>query len=94
MSDDDAEAEEPAVELGDGTPVEGAPLARPASRLTWPVERSEVVRREGATTIRTPDGPQTLESLLDDVETTYFQSRQEFVDDVQAVIGDGPVATS
>ncbi|MCL9814793.1 DUF5789 family protein [Natranaeroarchaeum aerophilus] len=94
MSDDDAEAEEPAVELGDGTPVEGAPLARPASRLTWPVERSEVVRREGETTIRTPDGPQTLESLLDDVETTYFQSRQEFVDDVEAVIGDGPVATS
>ena len=94
MSDDDAEAEEPAVELGDGTPVEGAPLARPASRLTWPVERSEVVRREGETTIRTPDGPQTLESLLDDVETTYFQSRQEFVDDIEAVIGDGPVATS
>lgn len=94
MSDDDAEAEEPAVELGDGTPVEGAPLARPASRLTWPVERSEVVRREGERTIRTPDGPQTLESLLDDVETTYFQSRQEFVDDVEAVIGDGPVATS
>ena len=94
MSDDDAEAEEPAVELGDGTPVEGAPLARPASRLTWPVERSEVVRREGETTIRTPDGPQALESLLDDVETTYFQSRQEFVDDIEAVIGDGPVATS
>lgn len=94
MSDDEAEDETPAVELGEGTPVEGAPLARPASRLTWPVERSEVVRREGDSVVRTPDGPQTIETLLDDVETTYFQSRQEFVGDLEAVIGDGPVATN
>ncbi|MFC7115921.1 DUF5789 family protein [Natronoarchaeum sp. GCM10025703] len=94
MSDDETEDEAPAVELGDETPLKGAPLARPASRLTWPLQQSEVIRREGETEIRTPDGPQTLETLLGDVETTYFQSRQEFLDDVEAVIGDGPVATN
>jgi len=96
MSDDaDEEAEdEPAVELGERTPVEGAPLARVASRLEWPIQKSEVVRKEGDATIRTPDGPQELSDVLDDVETTYFSRRQEFVDDVEGVVGTGPVQTN
>jgi len=95
MSDDaDEEEESPAVELGERTPVEGAPLARVASRLEWPIQKSEIVRKEGDATIRTPDGPQTLSDALEDVETTYFSRRQEFVDDVEGVVGTGPVQTS
>ncbi|HMB49745.1 MAG TPA: DUF5789 family protein [Natronoarchaeum rubrum] len=95
MSDDaDEEEDAPAVELGERTPVEGAPLARIASRLEWPIQKSEVVRKEGDVTIRTPDGPQELGGVLDEVETTYFSRRQEFVDDVEAVVGTGPVQTS
>ena len=36
MADDEDEEEDgPVVELGEGKAVEGAPLARVASRLTW-----------------------------------------------------------
>jgi len=95
MADDDEETEEaPAVELGDGEPVEGAPLARVASRLTWPKERSEIERQEGDAVIRTPDGPTTLADVLPETGTTYFDRRQEFVDEVEAVVGTGPVATA
>ncbi|MFC4356825.1 DUF5789 family protein [Halobium salinum] len=95
MSDDDAEEEEeaPAVELGDREPVEGQPVARVASRLTWPQEASRVLEKEGDSTVRTPDGPQTLDQVLDAVDETYFDSRQTFVHEVHAVIGDGPVQT-
>jgi len=88
--DDDAE---PAIELGTAEPVAGAPLARVTSRLTWGIEHSEVERKEGDTTIRTPAGPEPLSDLLEDVETTYFATRQEFEQDLEAVIGDGPVET-
>lgn len=93
---DDAEDEDdaPAVELGERTPVEGAPLARVASRLTWPLQKSEVRRREPDAVIRTPDGPQELDAILDEVETTYFERRQEFVEDVRAVVGTGPIPTN
>ena len=95
MSDDAEEEDDaPAVELGDRTPVEGAPLARVASRLTWPLQMSEVKRREGDAVIRTPDGPRELEAVLDEVETTYFERRQEFVDEVRDVIGTGPIPTN
>jgi hypothetical protein len=94
MSDDEDESEaEPAVELGDGEPVEGAPLARVASRLTWALQKSEVERKEGDSVIRTPDGPQELSEVLDDVDNTYFETRREFEDDVRAVVGTGPVET-
>ena len=93
MSDDEDEAEEPAVELGDGDPVEGAPPARVASRLHYAVERSEVVRREGDTTIRTPDGPRELGDVLESVDETYFDRRQSFEDAVREAIGHGPVPT-
>lgn len=91
--DQDEDAEEPAVELGEGATVEGAPLARVASRLTWPIERSDVDRRESGTVIRTPDGPQELSAVLDEVEITYFASRQEFVEAVREAIGVGPIPT-
>jgi hypothetical protein len=94
MSDDESEAEEePAVELGTGPAVEGAPLARVTSRLTWPQQRSHIVQKEGDATIRTPDGPQTLEAVLDETDITYFDSSQEFTEAVEDVIGRGPVQT-
>jgi hypothetical protein len=86
--------EEPAVELGEGEPVEGAPLARVASRLTWPQKASAVRQKEGDATIRTPDGPRTVGSALDEVDETYFDTRQTFVSAIRSVIGTGPVATA
>ena len=91
---DDNEDEGPAVELGDGEPVDGAPVARISSRLFWPIQKSEIVRREGAETIRTPDGPQQLDAILEDVEMTYFQTEQAFIGAVRTVIGTGPVPTA
>ncbi len=93
MSDDEEESE-PAVELGDRTPVEGAPLARISSRLFWPKEKSEIDRLEGDSIIRTPDGPRELSTVLEAVDETYFQRHQEFERHVRSVIGTGPVPTA
>lgn len=93
MSDDDGD-EEPAVELGDGPDVEGAPLARVASRLTWPQERSRIEDKEGDAVIRTPDGPRELSAVLTAVDETYFDRRQTFLAEVRDVIGHGPVETA
>ncbi|KTG24921.1 DUF5789 family protein [Haloferax profundi] len=92
MADEEAD-EAPVVELGEGESVEGAPLARVASRLTWPQEKSSILKKEGDAVIRTPSGPQTLEDVLADVDETYFDTRQTFVNDVLDVVGRGPVAT-
>jgi hypothetical protein len=94
MSDDTDEETEPAVELGEGEPIEGAPLARVASRLTWPQEASRVREKEGDATIRTPDGPRDLDSILDAVDETYFDTRQTFLDTVRSEIGTGPIPTA
>ncbi|MDG5775873.1 DUF5789 family protein [Haloarculaceae archaeon H-GB2-1] len=94
MAEDESEDEEPAVELGEGEPVEGVPLARVASRLMWGMPKSDVEAREGETEIRTPDGPQALGNVLAEVDNPYFTSRQEFVDDVRSVVGTGPVPTA
>ena len=94
MSDDEKAEEDPAVELGDGDPVEGAPLARVASRLHYAIEKSEVVRREGDTTIRTPDGPRELADVLEETDEVYFDTRQAFADAVREVVGTGPVPTA
>lgn len=91
--EDEAEDPEPAVELGERTPVEGAPLARVVSRLTFPLQQSVVEHREGETTIRTPDGPRTVADVLEDVELTYFGSGDEFRTAVREEIGTGPVPT-
>ena len=94
MSDEDSEeAAEPAVELGDGPAVEGAPLSRVIARLTWGIEHSTVVEREGDTTIRTPDGPRELSDVLAEVDEPYFADRHEFEDCGRSVIGTGPVPT-
>lgn len=95
MADDADDAkDEPAVELGEGEAVEGAPLARVASRLTWPQQASAVRKKEGDATIRTPDGPQSVDSVLDEVDETYFDTRQTFLSAVRSVTGTGPVATA
>jgi hypothetical protein len=93
MADED-DSEEPAVTLGEGTAVEGAPLARIAARFMWGIEKSTIVEREGETDIRTPDGPRELGDVLAEVDEPYFSTRQEFVDAVEAVIGTGPVPTA
>ncbi|WP_306052280.1 DUF5789 family protein [Natronococcus wangiae] len=93
MSDEDEDSE-PAVSLGERTAVEGAPLARVSSRLTWPKEKSEIDRLEGESVIRTPDGPRELSAVLEAVDETYFQRRQEFESEVRQVIGTGPVPTA
>lgn len=92
MSDDDAD-DAPAVTLGDGPDVEGVPVARIAARLTWPRTHSDIVEAFGDTQIRTPDGPQPLETVLESVDRTYFDRRQTFVAAVLDVIGREPVAT-
>lgn len=94
MADDNEEDSEPAVELGEGEPVEGAPLVRVASRLHWPVQKSEILRKEEGATVRTPDGPRELSELLDAVDETYFQSRQEFLEVIRTETGTGPVPTA
>lgn len=94
MSDTDDEKEGPAVPLGDGPPVEGAPPARVASRLHYAVEKSEIIRREGETTIRTPEGPRELASVLEESEEVYFDTRQAFENAIRDVIGTGPVPTA
>lgn len=93
MADEEAEDEAPAVELGEGETVEGAPLAQVASRLTWPQEKSLIERKEGDAVIRTPDGPQTLSDVLTEVDVTYFDTRQSFMDTIHGVVGSGPVET-
>lgn len=82
------------MELGEGSPVEGAPLARVASRLHWPVQRSEIRRKEGETVVRTPDGPTRVGEILEGTEITYFESRREFIDACREVTGTGPVPTA
>ncbi|MEF8800750.1 MAG: DUF5789 family protein [Halolamina sp.] len=94
MSDDESEEDaEPAVELGTAGTVEGAPLARVVSRLTWPQERSRIIEKEGDATIRTPEGPQELEPVLEETGISYFESQQEFTEAVTDVVGRGPVMT-
>ena len=91
-ADEEAE-DEPAVELGTETPVEGQPLARVAARLTWPHEVSRIADQEGDSVIRTPSGPQTVSTVLAEVDETYIDSRQAFVTAVRDVIGTAPVET-
>lgn len=90
---DEEDEEEPAVELGSGESVPGAPLGRVASRLSWPRARSDVIEQEGETELRTGDGPRPLAEVMESVETTYFGSEREFVEAVREHIGYGPVAT-
>jgi hypothetical protein len=94
MTDDEEADDEPAVELGEGESVEGAPLARVASRLKWPAQKSRIMELEGDSEIRTPMGPKTLWDVLEEVDTTYFDTRQSFVEDVRDVVGRGAVATN
>jgi len=93
MSDDEEE-DGPAVELGEGSEVEGVPIAQVSARLMWGIEKSDIRRREGDTVIRTPDGPQELGGILDEIDETYFDRRQSFESAVRDVIGHGPVPTA
>lgn len=94
MADEDSDDEEPAIALGEGELVEGAPLARVSARLMYGIEKSTVIEREGETTVRTPKGPQELAAVLEDVDVPYFATRQEFESTVQEAMGAGPVPTA
>lgn len=91
MSDD--EESTPTVQLGDGRAVEGAPVARIASRLTWPQTKSDIIEKFGDTEIRTPEGPELLADVLESVDITYFDRRQTFINAVFETVGREPVAT-
>ena len=92
MADGDEDEDDgPVVELGEETPVEGQPLARVAARLTWPHEVSRIREQEGDSVVRTPDGPQPLSDVLDEIDETYVDSRRTFVTAVREVVGTGPV---
>lgn len=94
MSDnEETEESGPAVELGDGPDVAGEPISRVASRLTWPAKRSDVVTQEGDAAVRSPDGPRDLDDVLAESEVPLFESRSEFVAEVEELVGRGPVAT-
>ncbi|TQQ83436.1 hypothetical protein EGH24_01175 [Halonotius terrestris] len=98
MSDEDANGDgdaddTPTVQLGDGREVAGAPIARVAARLTWPQTKSDILEKFGDTEIRTPDGPESLATILESVDITYFDRRQTFVAAVRDVVGREPVAT-
>jgi hypothetical protein len=90
---DDGEEDDLAVELGEGESVRGVPIARVASRLTWPIEASEIERKEGQVEIRTSNGTRPVADLLAEIDVTYFERRQEFVDAAHDVAGVGPVPT-
>jgi hypothetical protein len=92
--DEDEEEREPIVELGEKEEVEGAPLARVSSRLTWGIEKSRLEAREGDTEIRTPEGPKRLGDVLDAVEKSYFTRRQDFEDTIEGAVGTGPIPTA
>jgi hypothetical protein len=94
MADDGETETEPTVELGEGAAVEGAPLARIASRLTWPQETSAVRRKEGDAVVRTPEGPRPLDDVLDSADETYFDTRQTFLSTVREEMGTAPVPTA
>jgi hypothetical protein len=89
---DDEDGDDLAVELGEGEPVRGVPLARVASRLSWPIEASEIRRKEGQVEIRTGNGTRPIADVLVEVDVTYFERRQEFVDAVRDVVDVGPVS--
>ncbi|PSQ47064.1 hypothetical protein BRD12_07820 [Halobacteriales archaeon SW_12_67_38] len=97
MADDDNgedEDEGPVVELGESESIDGIPLARATSRLTWGMEKSRLERRIGDTEIRTPEGPRRIGDVLDEVDETYFERRQAFESHVREVVGTGPVPTT
>ena len=83
MADDDNgedEDEGPVVELGENESIDGIPLARATSRLTWGMEKSRLERRIG--------------DVLDEIDETYFERRQAFESHVREVVGTGPVPTT
>ena len=79
------------VELGEKRPVDGVPLAQIAARFVYGVPVAEIRRREGETSIRTPQGPRALGDVLEQTDETYFATRREFETTVRESIGDGPV---
>lgn len=93
MVDNGDDEDDLAVKLGDGETVRGVPLARVASRLTWPIEASEIERKEGQVEIRTQNGARPVVDIITEIEVTYFETRQEFVDAVRDAVGVGPVPT-
>jgi len=85
------EVEIDVIELDiDGT-VDGAPIVQIASRLTWPQEKSEIIRKEGDEFVRTPKGSVKLRELLENVDVKYFSKRQVFISELEMAMGKGAI---
>ncbi len=76
---------------GETPSVQGAPLARVAARLSWPIEAETIRTREGDTLIRTTSGSQSVATCLDEIDVDYFASREEFLRAFRPIVGTGPV---
>jgi len=75
-------------------PVEGAPLARVSSRLTWPKEKSEVDRLEGESVIRTPTDPANCPPCSRTSMKRTSSATRNSEANVRDVIGTGPIPTA
>jgi hypothetical protein len=91
MSDDDAETA-PTVSLGADEPVDGAPIARVAARLHYPLPRSQLVARAGEIQIRTPAGPTTLATIIEETDAQIFPTAAALISTVRESAGDAPAA--
>lgn len=91
MTEDDEETA-PTVRLGDDEPVRGAPIARVAARQHYPLQRSQLLDRAGEIEIRTPAGPTTIETVIQETDTAIFPTATALITTIREAVGDGPVS--
>jgi len=90
MTEDDEEMH-PEVPLGSDAPVEGVPVARVAARLHYPLPRSQLLERAGETEIRTPAGPTTVRSVIEETDVQIFPTAAALITTVREKVGEAPV---
>ena len=89
MADDDAETP-PSVSLGPDEPVAGAPIARVAARLHYPLPRSQLLDRAGTVEIRTPSGPTQLGTIIEASDARLFPTAAALISTVRETVGEAP----
>jgi len=90
MTEDDEEMP-PEVPLGADVAVEGVPVARVAARLHYPLPRSQLLERAGEIEIRTPAGPTTVRSVIEEIDVQIFPTEAALITAVRASVGEAPV---
>ena len=88
---DDADETQPEVPLGADEPVEGVPVARVAARLHYPLPRSLLLERAGETEVRTPAGPTTVRSIIEETDVQVFPTAAALITTVREIVGEAPV---